>query len=85
MSNISHRILNQKHLQISSQVYFKTSGTFREILRIPKVDICEVMKKPAQNFLVKDMIGTTNAILPGILHKCPYNVRCFLLNLLILI
>ncbi|KAG5671042.1 hypothetical protein PVAND_001260 [Polypedilum vanderplanki] len=55
------------------QLYYKYGTIYREIINVPKINICEVTKIIKTNTLWRGVYDFTQKLLPGVIHECPYN------------
>ena len=61
--------------QMDVTVYYKYFvGSFRQISKVLKIDVCAVVENIEKYPLFKDITMLYNATYPGLVHKCPYTV-----------
>lgn len=61
-------------------LYFKYLTTYRQVLFIPKYNVCEIHRLLAKaevfpNKMVEAYIQMMKASAPDLIHECPYSVR----------
>lgn len=66
--------------QAYSIAYFKYGTIYRPVMGTPTVNVCKFSawltnNKNAPNNAVVFLIRSIDASFPGLIHKCPYNVR----------
>lgn len=80
-------IKNQHFLKLWGSLFFKEGSQFREVIRSPKVEACDLLKSSSDNFLLKHIVERLKENFGDLMHECPYSgVRIFIkfsLNLII--
>lgn len=56
---------------------YKYGLVYREIIRTPLVDVCQLNKVGATNALTGMVLQIFKASAPEIIHDCPYDVSIF--------
>ncbi|KAG5666405.1 hypothetical protein PVAND_014434 [Polypedilum vanderplanki] len=51
----------------------KTDSNYREVLGVPQIEACKVLKYTSDNFLTKAIIESIQSVAPNIVHECPYS------------
>lgn len=52
--------------------YFRYGTVYRQVLKIPKIDICWVLERSSSNPLLSAIINIFKDSVPEIIHPCPY-------------
>ena len=66
------RALNTFYLQFS--VDYKYGTVFRPFLTPPRIEWCSYIREHSNNILMNKILDWTKDSLPGLIHKCPYQV-----------
>lgn len=45
---------------------------YKEVLRLPTIEVCEVMRLTAKSFLLREIFELAKKMIPGVVHECPY-------------
>ncbi|KAG5671043.1 hypothetical protein PVAND_001261 [Polypedilum vanderplanki] len=57
----------------SAQVLYKYGTIYRQIINVPKTNICELTKIIKTNTLWRGIYDAAQKVMPGVIHECPYN------------
>lgn len=65
-------------LKVSGQMDYKYGTIYREVLKVPKTNPCEVIDniKESNNPLFKAIYDIAHDIVPDLVHPCPFTVKC---------
>lgn len=60
-------------------LYYKYGQIFRDVIRVPPLQICSLFRDLKQNPLslslgVRTLVDVINSAAPNLIHECPYNV-----------
>lgn len=61
-------------LQLLGQFFYKYGVIYRQVLATPLIDVCGIMKYK-DHPLVNQLVVSTEAHVPGLIHDCPYEVK----------
>lgn len=50
----------------------KVDSNYREVVGVPKVEVCQILKHKSDNFLTKSIFEAVQSVAPNIVHECPY-------------
>lgn len=67
--------------QIKASRFYKYGVIYREALRIPRFDLCSLMKTNFNLRLISQILKLWKDSAPGMIHKRPYNVSAFFARL----
>lgn len=74
-------VKNQHFLKLWGSLFFKEGSQFREVIRSPKVEACELLKSSSDNFLLKHIVERLKENFGDLMHECPYSgVSVFILS-----
>src|SRR5690349_17173492 len=63
---------------MQATLFYRYGQVYREVLRFPKLDWCQLMSKQVHNLIFAHLIEIQSANFPGTIHECPY--RDFLIE-----
>lgn len=62
---------------MSAQLIYKYGTIYREVMHTPHVNICEFLENKNDNKMLAQILTVvTDNTAPGMIHKCPYQVKC---------
>ena len=62
---------------MQSTLYFKYGNIYREVMKVPKTDLCEISKSSMQDNILNyqiNLLMSRNDKKTPVYHECPYNV-----------
>lgn len=65
-------MLHNPQLDVTIMLKSKTEKNFRQIIKLEKIDFCNVMKNVNMFLAFKSITYAANLIFPGLVHNCPY-------------
>ncbi|KAG5666832.1 hypothetical protein PVAND_014842 [Polypedilum vanderplanki] len=57
-----------------STLYYKYGTIYREVMKLPKFELCNLMELSKNNILLRQIFVAAMAAAPGFVHPCPYEV-----------
>ena len=59
---------------MEAKLQYKNGAVYREIMRSPKIDWCQMMSDKKENPLIEQFMIFLRDNVPSIIHGCPYTV-----------
>lgn len=62
-------------MEVEAKLIFKYGTIYREVMHTKNVNFCNLMENKNDNKMLEQLIMLVNDTTPGIVHKCPDEVR----------
>lgn len=62
-------------LKLEVRLFYKYGGVYREMIKVPNLDWCQLMKNDRkENAIVDQLVKFLKENVPDVIHECPYMV-----------
>lgn len=59
---------------MEAKLMYKYGAVYREMIRCPNLNWCQMMKSKQENALVEQLMKLIRQNTPDLIHECPYTV-----------